>query len=396
MRETIAVRLTADICFVFTAALMLVLKAGQDLLPFGLAAALCLLANSFGARFTNPVPRILLSLLPGVSLFFVSGTAAFLVLGLSVLYTVVLMAAGRFSLPVWTYRRVYAVLAVPTVAMMVIAATLKTIRPGVLLFGGLFLILGLIALTEMRMGDAANGRWRLTNALMIVLPGLAAGTAAFLLYKLAESMPKIIEAVLTPIAALFYAIAALFAKVGEGMSEISEATETIPPSMTEEILETTVAVQETKAPYVPPPILRFEGDWRKLLLILGALFLVWLVYHIVKVHRRTAREEKDPIATGEVFKSEKTRTVRRRERGNAERVRRIYRNYLNGLTKQGLSIRRDQTSEEILESVRKAQKADEALRSAYVRARYGDRDAVTDRDVREAAKIYDEWKKNSG
>ena len=61
MRETIAVRLTAGISFVFAMALMILLPARQDLLPFGLAAALCLLAGCGSMKVSKSLLKMMLA-----------------------------------------------------------------------------------------------------------------------------------------------------------------------------------------------------------------------------------------------------------------------------------------------------------------------------------------------
>ena len=79
-----------------------------------------------------------------------------------------------------------------------------------------------------------------------------------------------------------------------------------------------------------------------------------------------------------------------------EKIRAVYRQYIAFVRKEGADLSRGSTSEDILESSKELKEEadlseDESrLREIYIRARYGNPDAVTDEDVARACRLLDD------
>jgi hypothetical protein len=79
-----------------------------------------------------------------------------------------------------------------------------------------------------------------------------------------------------------------------------------------------------------------------------------------------------------------------------EKIRALYRQYIAFVRKEGADLSRGSTSEDILESSKELKEEadlseDESrLREIYIRARYGNPDAVTDEDVARACRLLDD------
>ena len=130
--------------------------------------------------------------------------------------------------------------------------------------------------------------------------------------------------------------------------------------------------------------------------VLGILMLL-AVYLVLKHVRRN-----QPLKEGaELYYDETEEDLPEKKRrrgknqpvlGNARQLRRIYQTYLEFVNQRGLSIRKTDTSAEILERAKKIQDSPQAerLRELYIAARYGDPKAITRQQVEEAQACLEE------
>ena len=130
---------------------------------------------------------------------------------------------------------------------------------------------------------------------------------------------------------------------------------------------------------------------RFVLIVLAVAALVLFVYLMVRVFRNFAGSKEDDV---DYEKANGTETVNRKkkekaasDRSNRQQIRNIYREFLFFVRKNGVSVNKTTTSEDILDSSPYGEDANAIrLRELYIRARYQQDSFVSNAEVSEARK----------
>ncbi len=399
MRRTAAYRFASDICFYY--AIVSVIPAFLPLhRPMALFAAGSL-AASLAAVYCPWAPlRFALALLPGLA--FLGSRPGFLLIfpALAWPYLILVLTAGRFH--VWTegFRRSFQVMLQICLLAMISCILLNLIKPGfTLILPGMyyamaFLCLGVFAMRRLQMNAEMSLRWNLANgAAAVGVPLLAVGVSLLLWRALLLLKPAAVS--LLP--AVKSAVAWLINTILPINPDAPLPTPTPKPTLTPEEEAITEPGWETPAPQI-------DLDWRLdpaafekaqrigvlvLLALLAAGVAVLILYRARRNRAKAEQEEffYEETQEGGVFRKRKKTAGNAAESSNARQIRNLYRKYLQLVRKQGVKIRRDSTSREILTEAQRLRDSPAAvrLRELYLTARYGDGSSVTFQDVQEAA-----------
>lgn len=405
MKRTASARITADICFYFS-----ILCLIDSLQPCQTAMAVFTAAAFFAASFavrTEILPlRLLLGLLPGAAFLLAPMTPLLLLPGLAWLYFLLIVTLGGFHEGLYEYRGRYRIMLI--VGLFCIAGNLANIAiyrgrmlsPAGLIYLFLFMTLGVIALRQMQMGTVMDRRWQLSNAATVFLVPLLAIGIAFLLYELLRLSVPVWKTVLSPIANLIiWAVMALFGREEAAVLATPAPSATPPsrPNMVEQgFTNGNLEERGMEGTGILPRIFT-EDVLTPLAYILAALLLFAALWFIWKLIRRAVGKEQnmDLYYEDTDLPGAPRRLLRRRsagERSNARRVRRLYREYLALQRRLGSEIRRDSTSQDVLEQTA-GEEADATLRRIYIAARYGG--VIADEDVQTAERCLEEIRKQA-
>ena len=397
MKQTSVLRVTGEICFFFS--ILHIFDFYRSMwLPMALFTAACFLLGFLIVRLERWPLRLLLSLLPGLCFLMAPLHPLLAFPALAWIYYILVMTRGNCALPLEEYRRSYTwmlVLSLFSIAANIANSTLfrgHLISVESLVYVALFLILGVIAMRRMQMGGDMSRSWKLSNLLSVAgFPLIVVGVAILLFLLLRFTKPAL-EYLLAPVGQF---ILWLFNKLFPGGSDI------------------TFAVEVTVAPHVPKTGFSnnsyghaqralddydgFESTHHLLdkassigaYVLLGILLL--LALYLILRHARRNR----PLTEGADYYEEteedapdrkKKRKKAPRVTGNARQLRRIYQTYMEFVNESGMSIGKADTSQDILERSQKIKETPEAerLRQLYIAARYGDPNAVTREQVKEA------------
>lgn len=399
MKRTAAYRITADLCFYFSIlSIFPALRPWQT--PMALFAAAVLAVSLIAVYCPYGPLRFLLALLPG--LCFLKAPLSWLLFfpALGWLYVILMLTMGNFALWLDEYRRNYGAMLVIVLCSLAanIAHSIVThgqvISLPSLIYAFAFLCLGVLAMRQMQMNANMSLNWRLYNAAVVVgAPVLAVGIS-LLLFKLLRSLRPVVSYLFRPIGLFFIW---LFNLLFPGGLEEAASTPmpTLPPLPTPAFVEEATGhgnmVMDDMADKLNMDSLLMEkaisiGAY----VVCGVLVLLalFLVVRIVRRNRRYAEENE--FFYEEAEEGEATRKKRSRRdapmSGSAQQIRRIYRQYMELMRANGVHIQRDSTSKDILEEAEQISLSPEAdrLRELYLKARYGEDEAVTPQDVQEA------------
>ena len=401
MKQTSILRVTADICF-FYAILSAISVFQAWRLPMALFATACLLLGLIIVRLNNPVPRILLALLPGLCFLIGPFSLLMIVPLLAWLYYFIVMVRGHFAMPLDEYRRNFTFMLV--VSLFFIAANIanaaiythRFISVDALIYIAVFLFLGILAMRRMQMGAEMNLKWRLRNFLSVAgIPILAVG-AALLVFLFLRFSHQALAAILVPVGRFFiWLFNKLFPVGDQPVDETTILGEITSHNVQQQAVEAELGsngrLQEEH--WAEHDFKLFEqaaavGGW----ILLGLLLVVVLVL-IWRYAKRNQLKEEDELLydeTEDIPGESRRRGANRRRTpllaGNARQLRRVYKTYLEYRKSKGMSVHPSDTSAEILKHDLEMSESDDAirLRELYLAARYGNPSAITNEQVQEA------------
>ncbi len=400
MKRTAVTRIAGDICFYFAIlSSFAVFRTWQ--VPMAGFVLACVVAGLVAAKWSALPVRIIAALLPGVCFLFMDVRPLLFFPALAWLYFGLVIGTGRFAADLYEYRNTYRLMAVICLFFVLAnAANSALFKGSVLSMDSLvylmaFLVLGVVSMRSMRMDADMDVRWRAANALTIIAAILLAAVISLALYVLLSRGRTAISYLFAPLGRLILWLLSFLPK-GE-----ADVLPTATPQPTPQVnpfssfsnpnsgaARIEVEPNEHTLPGLVDQAAEISAYIAMVLLAAG------LVYLVVKLVRRGEKVQKasGPEYEGtEDFTPESRRKARREKpvRGNAERVRKLYREYLDFLGENGLRRDPSQTSEDVLaESERISGREDEdetALRQIYLKARYS-AETVTDEDVTAAKK----------
>ena len=389
MKSMASYRITALSCFYF-ALISLVSPFRASLLVTAVTAGLILVASFLAVRFEKPAVRLTFFILPLIWVVMVAlvdwPQLALTAAGcaLPVLAGAATLLLGRDMKELWRYRREFLILTGISALVLVASVNPLIYSTPTCIFIGAFLLFGILALRAGRAGQMKSSRWQAGSAGLLLLPILGAAGVGTLLR--------------VGFSALMDWLRNLF--VDSGVPMVSHATPS--PILTDHhvrrpALETTTG---TPVPYdkvedltQKPFLTQVKAmDWKWILL--GLVLLVALVILLKMLlgnkDKVKAQEEGLEMAVENESGGRGRRRRRRwlRDDSNNEKVRELYRQYLNYLRVKGVSLDQSETSEDVSEEAMDITGDDAVLREIYRKARYDRPGAVTDEELAQAQAAY--------
>lgn len=406
MKRTAAYRITADLCFFFSIlSIFPAFRPWQT--PMALFAAACLAVSLVAVHCPYAVLRLLLALLPGLA--FWNAKLSFLLVfpALGWLYVILMLTAGRFHLWLDEYRRIYRAMLIVCLCSIAANVAHSTVYSGdvisypSMIYALLFLCLGVLAMRGMQMNANMGAPWRITNALTVIgVPTLAIG-ASTLLYLLLRSLRPVVEWIFRPIGLfVLWLFGLLFP--GEYVEAVPTPTPDHTPLPTPTIIEEPVpngasmVAAEDRSGYLINRILVEKAAMIGGYVVLAILLLAAVFFIVRYVRRNRAESEQDEFVYEETEEDVRPRKRRAGKAvsvaGNAQHIRKIYRQYMELMREHGVRIQRDSTSLDILDEAEQVNLSPAAkrLRELYLKARYAQADAVSREDVQEAQRCLQE------
>ena len=396
MKRTAALRVTGDICFYFSV-LTLFPAFQRWTLPMAGFALACLVIGLIAVGLRSMPLRLVLSLLPGVCLFFGELSPLLIVPGLAWLYFILYLSFGRFGIDLYDYRMLFRWMLILSAFVLAIQAV------NAMLFGGAplsyvslaymaaFILLAVIAMRGMQMGAKMDARWHTANTLTVAVVLFAAVGVSLLAYQLYLHSVPLLVALISPLKRV---LAWLFGLIR--FRPVRETPTVTPPpeqiNVGMPVALPHLEIEENIESEIMPDrtILERLADQATNIgafLVIAALVFVilWIIVKLIRRGREFAAEDVVYEQT-EAFTPDRRRRKAKPEavHGQANAVRKIYREYLDYLQENGLQRSAADTSAEILaESERispASAPAEETLRRVYLKARYS-AETVTEADV---------------
>ncbi len=410
MKRHAAYRIEADLCFYFS--ILSIFPAFRPwMLPMALFAGACLAVSLVAVHVRRWPLRLALALLPG--LCFLGAELKFLLFfpALGWLYVILMLTLGRFHLWLDEYRRYYRILLIVCLCSLAANVAHNAIYRGAvisapsIIYALCFLCLGVLAMRDMQMNAKMSLRWRLANAFTVVgVPVLAIG-GSLLIYLLLTYVLPGVTYIFRPIGEFIdRVLLSLFPAYTAAPAATLRPMPTTPPSVGLQIPghEGRAVVEDN----IEPNWVNTQSVDRAAQIggyVVLALLLLLAVYLVIQYARRGSRR-----ALQEDYLYEETeeelKPGRKKHAGGrrliptpADQVRAAYRKYLELMRENGVSIRRDSTSEEILDEAEQIQSSPAArrLRELYLKVRYGET-SVTREDAQEAAACLKELREQEG
>ena len=392
--------------------LITALEAVCDLLPYFALAALFKAYDSPGLligallllvffaslllqKTKTAALRILCGLLPALSLLLAGQTAQLLFTLPALLLWFVIAVSGKCGIHYDDYKYWFGIPAVPTLLILLISVPRLPETGLSVLCGAAYLALGILVLRRKRMGAGASAGAKLLNLAELFCAALCGILACMVLYFLLKSAGKVIEILFAPVGLLIGGLVGFFEwitaiLVRHQPPEESSVYESSSLSGEDMLPPETVIPGTEEAAYAWAGALG-----QALLYILGlALFvlLVFLVYKAIRNLRIAGGGEGlayEDMGTERMTAGKKRKRRKKQERTNNHKIREIYREYLSFVRLNGVEVSRQSTSEDVLAAASALPGGREAdrLRALYIRARYHDRQQLSDGEVRLAEEL---------
>lgn len=383
--------ITSILCFIFTAICTMPWFNSSTLI-FVLFTALCAIESVFLVRVKSRLLRFVQALVPPLVTFLTSldwvgnNPVAAVLLGVVCIFYVVYMTVGRFTAEYWRFRRTFVLMvsvtgflsALNIILYLVVEETTKARinLPGIIGFTIACAISGMIALSELRKGNP-DTRWRAMNAGRLVLMFAASAAALALLYLILSFVFSLITPTLGPKAPKL--------KTERIRLESVNAAPTYSAAPGGQMVEDE-SMKEDKPVELPEKEEEQEFPW-VLVCIVATVVAAGTVTAVIMIRKRRKKtDEPQAVRTPE----------EQAQLDKVEKIRAVYRQYIAFVRKEGADLSMGSTSEDILESSKELKEEadlseDESrLREIYIRARYGNPDAVTDEDVARACRLLDD------
>ena len=376
-------------------------------LAMAVMCAACLAVGLLAFRCESLLPRLLLALLPAAALALEKIGLYMIPPVLGWLLYAIFLIVGKFDIHIDVFRRSFRrelVLAVLILFLGVVDAMVRGtqfMRLDVVAYVSVFFLLEMFALRSMQMGGSyMPPKLRVMTALSVIgIPLLIVGTSYGISLICKASAP-------------FWA--ALFAPLVRFLISLSVTVfpQEGPPDVTVQPIEYTkprflLGLPDTSSSYedyddtlmqdVVNNGRHIDSSTSVGIYVFIAFMLVLcaiIIWAIIR-RRRLTGEDRELV-----YEQTEYAPVEGRRRGkaaaplapNVRRVRKIYRSYLSLLSSLKMKIGRSDTSQDVLELAQNMPNVDdsERLRELYIAARYGDPNAVTDEQVAEARRCYDD------
>ena len=388
MRDSAVTKVCADICFVL-GFFCLYPPLNAFIWPLLALVLACLVDGLVLVRIKSKALRAVLALLPALCLLFAKTTMQYVAIGVAVGYYLLFAVSGLSEMELWTYRSIYTAMLVVNVFALIILLIGGFAGLGSVLFCLLFIGLGALTLRKMRMGASMSFKWNMSNLTGVVVPVLAAIGASVVVYYILVGIMYLLSLIIVPNIAI-----ADKPEFGSGHREsvsISINQDAYVMQEIGEAEEEDLMSKIFKENFLDKMDLSFL---KYVLLGVVALVVFILVFRYLRMGRRRSDKEAqyEDVETGP--SSKRARRRKQKVSSNAQKVRKIYREYLFYLSGKGVFTSGPRTSAEILDDAKKVSgsSSNDELRDIYIKARYGGAEAVTDEDVAFAKRKLDDIK----
>lgn len=346
-------------------------------------------------RINNAALRFLLSLLPGLSFFMNPLETTLLIHAAAWVYYVICMTVGNFELYVDVYRRrarLLFIIALIMTCLLIIYHFGNEAWYGNTFFGGeifglLFFILTVFSLRGMRLSSGAPAKMRIVDAAHVVALPLVLVVAFFFLRGAIPALTWLI---------------ARFTNVGVWLYKLLFPTYESPDVIPDEDFDAPASEDpvdlpstQTQAPEpgqisgADPHIHISNNAWLWILIAIIAAALIYLTIRQIRNRRKV--NEKPKLVRERIEKVPREKHSNRKSgepslSANVNKIRKVYRAYLDHIRSSNIKIFPSDTSEDVLKntSARFEIPENATLRELYIPARYGDPNTITSEQAAEA------------
>lgn len=391
-------KILGDICLYFS-----ILGAFPQIFVYDMTllfpALLCAAGAGVGAALSDRGHgswRFLGILMCAAGFVLADSAVEYVMLAPAIVYSGALVVRDETSLEYYSFREYFRRAATAWALFLVIiwvgGSFEKMTRPNapeqaldyltVLGYGALFCLSGVVLQRQLRLGEGQSRRLTGTqSAVLIILLVLALLGVTVLEYYLQERASSVLNLLGQILRWVFSApivlVATLIGMLMEGpLREYQQSTE----AATETVMEITGTMPTgTGGEYVQPTVEVGYPWWfvAVLIVVMAAMLCYMLTVHRKKGKTATTRQTAHALEKEAPPAKEPKRTSR-------AKVRRYYREFLKQERRKGLILRKDQTSQDILDAASADPEAAAALRRVYLEARYNENAAITPEQVKAA------------
>ena len=331
----------------------------------------------------KPALRFVFVLLPPLSLLLTREIPQMLLLAFAVVYPILILISGRFSVDYWQYRN-HILVSGFVLLVLTVFTQVDKVRLYPLGFGIAGLVLGVFTLRQLRFGRVTGPKQRALELLSLCAPPAALLALVLIAYTLKDAAAWVAKSVIYPLGVGMQKVVGFFDSL------ITPVTD-VPPEREESsrLFESAVEVEE--APPVTdglPPARESSGDLVAVLLIVAAAAIVfWLIYRFGRYLKETRTdktlEERADLETEPDY-GETIAGAAAQKRSNRRKMRQIYEKYLKMLSRRHYYRKPTDTSRDVLEKTREItpEEPARALRALYIPARYDPNAVVTGEQLR--------------
>jgi hypothetical protein len=389
MRSYPALRLGGQVFFA-SALLSFFRPFASDLRLFWLLSVLILLTALAAVRLSRPLPRLLLGLIPAAALLLpVSGWLSLAAGAAMVLYTVLVLALGRFSPEPWAYRLEGAWTLAITGVLAVISffATSGGISTFYLLICAAVLVL--LALRALQVSGSMRPVWQ-ARSIGVLFACLGTGLViGLIVWALRSVLIYVLRLILTGFALLVTLVIGLVGRLWYRFQLMRGAEDPgedpgLPP------LSFNIGGNPNPSSQVTTPgtglTLSVEIPWLAILAAVCVLLLLFAAVRFLLHKSRSARTRRLQEANGIEVPEERRGKRKNRQvpQSNRDKLRYIYSQYLAYLRGRGLVRNGSDTTADVTEAARSLLlETDELLRELYRKARYSSEE-ISDEELQMA------------
>jgi hypothetical protein len=389
MKESAVLKTSSDICFVL-GLFCLFAPLGPFLWPLLALSAACLADGLLLCRIKNTALRIALSLLPAPCLLMAHSAIQYIAMGAALVYFFVFIWTGMPSMKIWTYRGFFTAFVCVGTVLLAVALIAGFAVIGSVVFFFLFLILGALALRLMRMGASMSLKWNVSNMGSFVVPVLFSIAAAVVVYFVLLGIVWLLGQVIVP-----------YAGKAERPSYTSGVISKTPVPLNQSTFQSVDDYDRIDQDEGEPAkrniadLMRQYPYIKYIVLGVAAVIVFIIVYRRMNSDRDLKEDEffeESGREAGSASGGRRKRGKKQKDSTNAQKIRKIYREYLFYLTGKGASFSSNSTSSDVLDSSRavSGSGSNDRLRDIYIKARYGEGADITDEDVTFARKMLEE------
>lgn len=346
-------------------------------------------------RFRKPWLKVAALILPLSSLLLADSLMEYLILVPMLLYTAVVILRGLYYMEYYSFREQFTKVGI---GLLIFSAFILafgffegSMNPGqtvydvgaALLYTLLYGFSGVFLMRQLRLGVDSQSTDRMWNniSMIAILAVIMLVTVGLVFAQ--DMLLDSLSALITGFFSLLGVLPVMFQSVSDwiDLDIQSQQVQTTETNATETVGDAAPQLQPN------PGIDRVTQNsqdfpWWLVVLILAAM-VVALILLLRNLSRSTNLGGSE--AESSFLEEPKAQAVQNR-RSNRNKIRKFYRAYLKLMRKQGVSLRTDQTSLDVLNaSSKKTDQGSEVwLRQLYLKARYDEQAVITEQDVADA------------